>query len=671
MSERDFHSCRFCQRNAKETHYCEECGNSCCSDCLAEEKVEYYVCQDCNSTNIEEIKSENKRICKNCKKENILKATRIEKACPKCHSLNIVNIYEKKDTLEQNYLELITKSREILAPLREIQDKWNIIRQKIKNARAPPIKCYHFPHIETELLNLFQNYVRLRNDVVEKLKIHFHHLSVNEEFFFGINSQPNSNIKIIEGILENQSRSFHSIKEFINVNVKGIIENIESHEKKIQFIEKITKYFASYRRFLNLAEEEKPVYAITAKLTNGSNNQEILNKKKGILFVTNFDLSFVHEYGLIKKKRDLILKAPVNDLLRIKEKGRVFKKLYLEFAYGNYEFSLPPKSLSRVIEYILLARTFDEAVIRNHESANKLHSITININDLSNFIENAINSFFSRRCRYSEQLIEENFKSGSNIRRNPNSILNQFDKEEEKKGYTTKFRQYPKYNNLNHNDEMPNFINSRLKEDRYDNNSRYHQNNFIRNHIKRNSHYENIDEKTLLMRKLKQAQDYRYSTRDSENYPFQDRGDFSNGVSPKISRFKIKETNSFFKQNDGTKKYQDSRRNHLSDFFKQEYSTRDSGRPSDDIIDNALRESIARLDELKMKQFASKETLKELSYKFDHGKLNELDYFKTYRSLQEEVFALDNEILQIEDELEQQRYAKLKRNMQDDFKFYP
>ena len=96
------------------------------------------------------------------------------------------------------------------------------------------------------------------------------------------------------------------------------------------------------------------MFAIYAKLTNGLNTEGKIKKDKGILFITNLDLSFIHEYGIRKKKQALTFKAPVRDLIRIRDKGKVFKKLYIEFEYGKYEFTLPPKSISRVIEYILL-----------------------------------------------------------------------------------------------------------------------------------------------------------------------------------------------------------------------------------------------------------------------------------------------------------------------------
>ncbi|GAH35587.1 unnamed protein product, partial [marine sediment metagenome] len=159
-------------------------------------------------------------------------------------------------------------------------------------------------------------------------------------------------------------------------------------------------YFINYLKFLNLAEKEKPVYAIYAKLFNGLNTQDKYKKNKGILFITNFDLSFVHEYGKRKKKQEGIFKAPVKDLTKVQIRGKIFKKLYIEFPYGRYEFSLPPNSISRVLDYIMLARSFDETIVYDKEAAKKLFNIEVDLSDLANFIEEAINSFFSLKCQY-------------------------------------------------------------------------------------------------------------------------------------------------------------------------------------------------------------------------------------------------------------------------------
>ncbi|KKK74461.1 hypothetical protein LCGC14_2883540, partial [marine sediment metagenome] len=351
--------CRFCQRYVRLAYYCEECGSSCCSDCLHERKVDFYTCQECDS-NIENSDSEKRKVCKECGKENIIKTSRHVRSCPKCGSHKIISIYEKKEELEKSFLDLIKHSRSFINPLREILDKLFNLQREIKKARDPPIRCFHFPKMESDLLALFKLFIYLQNTLFDKIKAQFQQMVLYKDYFFDIWAQPNTNITIIEGILDNLLRSYRAIHEFVSNNVKTFKVSYGNLEKNLKFIERISSYFSSYKKLLNLADKEKPVYAIEAKLANGLDTDDHYKKEKGFLFITNFDLSFIHEYGLWKRKQEITFKAPVKDLIRIKEKGKIFKKLYIEFEYGKYEFTLASHAIKRIIEYILLARTFND-----------------------------------------------------------------------------------------------------------------------------------------------------------------------------------------------------------------------------------------------------------------------------------------------------------------------
>ena len=71
MSDQQLQVCHFCQRTIKLAYYCEDCGTSCCSDCLNEEKIETLSCHDCNSQKIDTTKGK-KFTCEDCGSENIV-----------------------------------------------------------------------------------------------------------------------------------------------------------------------------------------------------------------------------------------------------------------------------------------------------------------------------------------------------------------------------------------------------------------------------------------------------------------------------------------------------------------------------------------------------------------------------------------------------------------------
>lgn len=727
MSENNKQLCRFCQRQMRLTYYCEGCGASCCSDCLIEERIDYYVCNDCNSKSIEILDSEGRKACKDCNGENIIKVSQPIKSCPKCHSHRIINIYEKKEELEQKFLEIIKNLRLFVDPLRELINKMNVLREKVKKARDPPIRCYHFPRMEADLLALFKLFIQVKNDLLEKMNVHLHHLAINKEYFFNIYDQPSSNITIIEGILENLNRSYESISEFVKNKINTITENIESHQINLQFIDKISVYFSTYKAFLSLAEAEKPVFAINAKLINGLNNQEIFRKKRGILFVTNLDLSFVHEFGTLKKKQELILKAPVNDLTRIKEKGKVFKKLYMEFAYGKYEFSLPTNAVKKVIEYIILARTFDETVKKSIESAKKLNEIEVNLDDLTNFIEEGINSFFSLKCIYNKKIevdqrknyykdINYNEKIAQNINYHPNPPqyrgfmnepqYNSYQSQDMSNSFPKKpFYPYPNYNqvplNSQHyregtfpphardpriqpfeNPSYPGYPVNNMRQaipPNYNENGFNFQNLFNPNRFQNyepqryNNPYCNqdsdLEEKNLLMKKLEQAQKY------SQRFPNQNY-DFNNDLSrPPILN---KENDSWFDQNvnlhNRQRSFQQFNKNHLSDFFKQNnapmidpYAPMIDPYASKEDLFEENRENRKKMQELKKEKYSLKETLKKLEAKFDSGILSEVEYFRKFKNFHKELYSINTKIESLTDKLKKKEkfLKKNKRNFND------
>lgn len=395
--------CRFCNREVDFAYYCEECGISCCSDCLHKEKKIILKCEECGSKNIEQNHTEGNLKCKDCGSLQIFKINKKIESCPKCNSKEIVNVFEKKERLEKKFLDLIKKTRKITEPFEGIINDCDALRHRVQKARAPPIKCYHFPSIEPNLLKIFQFIIYLKENILEKINTHFRYIYNNIEYFFDIYNQPNSNIRIIEGILANLQKSFETIQSFITKKIEGISEKLDKIDKKLPFIQKVDDLFSSYKRFLNLAADEKPIFAIRTKLTNGLNDEDKFKRNKGILFITDMDLSFVRKYGLINKKYELIFKAPVNDLIKLKEEGTLFKKLIVEFTYGKYEFSISSESISTVVEYILLAKNFDERVRFDNIAAKNLLGLSLDVNNLMSYIEEGINNFFSLKCQFNQK----------------------------------------------------------------------------------------------------------------------------------------------------------------------------------------------------------------------------------------------------------------------------
>jgi hypothetical protein len=656
----------------KLAYYCEECGVSCCSDCLHEKKVDFYTCQECNSQNIIHTDSD-KRKCRECGNSSISKTHQLLKSCPKCGSHKIINIYEKKEDLEKNFLELIKNSRSFINPLREILNKLVDLQHKIEEARHPPIRCYHFPKMESDLLALFKLFLYVQNTLFNKIQAFYNQIDLNQSYFFDIYTQPNTNITIIENLFDNLLRSYNSINEFVVKNVKTFQGSIKSFESNLKFIEKISLYFSTYKNFLNLAEKEKPVYAIYAKLTNGLNTEGKIKKDKGILFITNLDLSFVHEYGVRQKKQTLTFKAPVRDLIRIKEKGKIFKKLCIEFEYGKYEFILPSKSLNRVIEYILMARSFDSTTVYDSKSASNLQKIDIDLNSLIDFIEESINSFFSLKCQYNQS-----FETVTNANKNPPQ-------------YTLNRNQIQNLHPQNYQQGMlyqnPNIGQMGLNPPRMQNpsyqNSPYYQPAQVQNpqgvngYINQSQHYRmpSPSESKFFPQNI-------YNPNRFQNYnPQEINNNYEVLLSAEEREFltrNLRQTQGSFSQTSNNvnsdmfsnKPFQEFNKNHLSDLF----DSSDSSTPQSYGYKRKLfkldKDKQKRMLEYQKERYSLKATLKKLETKFDQGSISESDYFRTYRNLNKEIYLIDNKIQTLQQSLEELESIKQNSRNFDSKRFY-
>ncbi|MFX0186487.1 MAG: B-box zinc finger protein [Candidatus Hodarchaeota archaeon] len=653
--------CRFCQREMKVIFYCEDCGVACCSDCLRDDFIDDFVCQDCNSKDIEFNQTEEKKVCKECGTENVIKTTHHYKSCPKCHSHKVLNIYEKKEELEQKFLELIKLSRNFIQPIRDVINELYLIRHNIKKSREPPIRCYHYPKMESELLALFKQVEYLKENLLGKINTHFRHLAMNKVYFLDIYNQPNSNVRIIESILESVNQGHDSIDNFVTKNIKEILEKFEDFQKNLQFIEKITKLYLPYQQFLNLAEKEKPVYAIKTKLTNGLDPQKRFKKSNGILFITNFDLSFVHEYGFIKKKRELIFKAPVDDLIKIRDRGKLFKKLLIQFEYGKYEFSFPSNVVSKIIDYILLARNFQENEIYDKESAKKLQEIEIDLNDLVRYIEEGINSFFNLKCQINQNVNnseDEEFESYFNsFQKHPQYWTPKYMNNHISANPPCNSRFYSDINSLIPDQEDYNYYRNRFNPQYPYNPYRFQSYVPIYNYQYYDGPYpfnnrSDFDERNILMKRLKRAQ------RFDQQFPPRINGLRYNNFN-EMNAFRDCEPMVNDNFNDS---FNDYHKNHISDLFNQEEPPIDNIYDSRNHIYEFDKKIYKRMMELKREKYSLKETLKKLDDKFDQGIIREVDYFKTFKNLQKEIYLIDKKIKSLSKKVKDDRFFRRKFN---------
>jgi len=85
--------------------------------------------------------------------------------------------------------------------------------------------------------------------------------------------------------------------------------------------------------------------------------------------------------------------------------------------------------------------------------------------------------------------------------------------------------------------------------------------------------------------------------------------------------------------------------NHLSDLFVSRRKSNDrtisSSRKDLYEFDRSKRK---KMSDLKQERYGLKETLKKLDSKFDQGSISEVDYFRTFKNLQKQIYSIDKKV---------------------------
>jgi hypothetical protein len=82
------------------------------------------------------------------------------------------------------------------------------------------------------------------------------------------------------------------------------------------------------------------------------------------------------------------------------------------------------------------------------------------------------------------------------------------------------------------------------------------------------------------------------------------------------------------------------------------------------------KEKHKKMLELDKERYSLKETLKKLDTKFDQGIISEVDYFKTFKNLQKEIYLIEKKIQSLQDNLEEIEEIKRSSRNFDKKRFY-
>jgi hypothetical protein len=116
--------------------------------------------------------------------------------------------------------------------------------------------------------------------------------------------------------------------------------------------------------------------------------------------------------------------------------------------------------------------------------------------------------------------------------------------------------------------------------------------------------------------------------------------------------------------------YQDFTKNHLTDLFNSEYIPPDNSYRYKRKLFKVDKEKHKRMLELNKERYSLKETLKKLDTKFDQGIISEVDYFKTFKNLQKEIYLIEKKIQDLQESLQEVEEMRNSSRNFDKRRFY-
>ena len=110
---------------------------------------------------------------------------------------------------------------------------------------------------------------------------------------------------------------------------------------------------------MKLEAEERIVFGLNCKLSSGANSEKGFSNKNGTILITNRRIYFYHEQGVFKKKTVELFAVKLADLQATQVKGKLKKKVSLQFLNSMYNFSLSKKKRAILVDWIERAQEFD------------------------------------------------------------------------------------------------------------------------------------------------------------------------------------------------------------------------------------------------------------------------------------------------------------------------
>ena len=389
--------CIFCEEK-KAIFYCNQCKLSFCNDCIEREDADFYCCANCNSTKIKTRIKENTGtgiiyICMDCKSTNIRKGRLSEKICPNCKSNEILTIMEKRNQLIQTFYKDIMNFKYGYYELNKFMDNCRVYKQELLTLRNLGYK--HDAKIEQSLLWIFKTIQKLKSEIMDQFQRNFTFIRSRIYQFIDLDTWNPNNFYEIESIINQIEKNVNSFKKYVDTSLKPMIANLRVLKSKIGVIQYYKLIYDEYKSELHLMINELPVCAFKRMqfVKFGEND---LPSKRGVLFITNKRIIFIHKKGFIRKTREELFNLNLSKIQNAKISGRIFKKLKLITNQGTIIFNGQNKVMNAIIHYLDISMHFQEYSTDDNFLVQRIGIMDIELSDLKNNMNNYISQILRK-----------------------------------------------------------------------------------------------------------------------------------------------------------------------------------------------------------------------------------------------------------------------------------
>lgn len=381
--------CPVCNENPNLQYICESCHEVFCEDCVDLHTEEQFICVSCGSKQISFDKYD-QPFCQECGNTELRSINKVIPTCRTCESTQVILIADKQKSLMDEYKTIITNSREFLVPIEKVMDKLHKSRNELFELRQEHPVCLHHPTLESDGLLLCKLYDNGKNRIYEQANRFFQEIQRNIHYINEIQVTHPSNLSYISEILVHFERERKKVSNLAKSEMEPLLTRLEPVEDKIAFMERMQALFNKFFPKLHLDPEERIVYGLNCKLSSGANSEQGFSNKNGTILITNQRIYFYHEQGLFKKQTVLLFSVKLDDLQAAEVKGKLKKKVSLQFLNSMYDFSLSKNKRELLVDWIERAKEFDVRNTLNDTQFKKFIKYRLTTKLFNEELENAI-----------------------------------------------------------------------------------------------------------------------------------------------------------------------------------------------------------------------------------------------------------------------------------------